>query len=47
MAGLRDVLIHRYDDVNVELLWETVAVAVPSLLASLETLLPPATPSEG
>jgi uncharacterized protein with HEPN domain len=41
IAGLRDILIHRYDDVNLDLLWETVAVAIPNLLASLEGLLPP------
>jgi uncharacterized protein with HEPN domain len=41
IAGLRDVLIHRYDDVNLDLLWETVAVAVPDLLAALEGFLPP------
>jgi uncharacterized protein with HEPN domain len=40
IAGLRDVLIHRYDDVNPDIIWETVAVAVPSLLAALEGLLP-------
>jgi len=41
IAGLRDVLIHRYDDVNPDILWETVAVAIPALLISLEGLLPP------
>jgi uncharacterized protein with HEPN domain len=41
IAGLRDVLIHRYDDVNLDILWETVAVAVPSLLTALEEFLPP------
>jgi uncharacterized protein with HEPN domain len=41
IAGLRDVLIHRYDDVNPDLLWETVSVAVPALIIALEGLLPP------
>ena len=40
IAGLRDVLIHRYDDVNLDIIWETVAVAIPALLTALEGLLP-------
>ncbi len=47
MAGLRDVLIHRYDDVDAELLWETVTVAVPALLPNLESLLPAGSGNEG
>ena len=47
IAGLRDVLIHRYDDVNPELLWETAIVAVPQLLSALERLLSPKPASEG
>lgn len=44
IAGLRDVLIHRYDDVNPDILWETVAVAVPALLTALAGLVPIAPP---
>ncbi len=47
IAGLRDVLIHRYDDVNPELLWETATVAVPQILPLLEGLLPHPSHSEG
>lgn len=35
-AGMRDVLIHGYDIVNLDLVWETVTVDVPNLLAVIE-----------
>ena len=39
MAGMRDRLIHAYDRVNVELVWETVASTVPVVLHAVERLL--------
>ena len=39
MAGMRDRLIHAYDRVNVELVWETVASTVPVVLDAVERLL--------
>jgi uncharacterized protein with HEPN domain len=40
MAGMRDVLIHDYRDVNVEDLWTAATESVPALVAALEPLLP-------
>ncbi|MBZ0320351.1 MAG: DUF86 domain-containing protein [Anaerolineae bacterium] len=38
MAGMRDVLIHSYDAVDVERVWNTAAIAIPDLIAKLEPL---------
>ncbi len=41
MAGMRDRLIHGYDQVDWQRVWETVEIHVPELLAYLEPLVPP------
>jgi len=40
IAGMRDKLIHGYDIVDLEEVWKTADVDVPSLLSFLEPLLP-------
>ncbi len=40
MAGMRDALIHEYDDVDLEEVWKTVSVDLPRLIAQLELLAP-------
>ena len=40
IAGLRDVLVHRYDAVDLDLLWRAVSEELPALLAPLERLAP-------
>jgi uncharacterized protein with HEPN domain len=40
IAGMRDRLIHGYDIVDLEEVWKTATVDVPSLLAALEPLVP-------
>ena len=40
MAGMRDNLIHEYDDVDLEEVWKTSDKDIPDLLAWLEPLLP-------
>jgi uncharacterized protein with HEPN domain len=39
MAGMRDVLIHDYHDVDLELVWETATQAIPELLRLLEPFI--------
>jgi uncharacterized protein with HEPN domain len=34
----RDILIHQYDDVDLHIMWESVRVDVPALIAALEPL---------
>jgi len=41
IAGMRDHLIHGYDIVDLEEVWKTATVDLPSLLAALEPLVPP------
>lgn len=44
MAGMRDQLIHKYDEVDLELVWQTVQADIPALLSFITPLLltPPA-----
>jgi uncharacterized protein with HEPN domain len=43
VAGLRDVLVHRYHRVSLERIWAIAREDVPALLAYIEPLLPPET----
>ncbi len=40
IAGMRDKLIHNYDEVNLDTVWETAQTDVPDFLAMIEPLLP-------
>ncbi|MHB8743849.1 MAG: HepT-like ribonuclease domain-containing protein [Sulfuricaulis sp.] len=44
VAGMRDVLIHQYDDVDLEEVWRTIQIEVPKLIALLKPLVPPRKP---
>ncbi len=39
MAGMRDRLIHGYERVSLEIVWDTATIAVPALLEQLAPLL--------
>lgn len=39
--NLRNLLAHRYDQVNSEVIWNIVTSILPSLLVQIEALLPP------
>lgn len=41
MAGMRDILIHAYDVVDLNQVWQTTQVDVPNLLSQIDPLLPP------
>ena len=41
MAGMRDRLIHEYDRVDLDVVWNVVERDVPDLVARLEPLAPP------
>ena len=40
MIGMRNLMIHEYDDVDLLLVWETVHQNLPDLINVLEPLLP-------
>lgn len=40
MAGMRDIVMHQYDRVNLELVWDVVQTKIPELLTAIEPLLP-------
>lgn len=39
IAGMRDILAHQYDRINLNTLWDVIQNDVPELLALLEPLL--------
>jgi uncharacterized protein with HEPN domain len=41
LSGLRDVLIHQYEGVNVEEVWRIVENELPALKRTISTVLPP------
>jgi uncharacterized protein with HEPN domain len=41
MTGLRDVLIHQYDRVRLDLVWAAVENSLPSLREEISKILPP------
>lgn len=40
ISGLRDIVIHQYDAVDLEEVWKTVTVDLPNLVGSLEKISP-------
>ena len=40
IAGLRDRIIHRYDELNLEVIWETIQQDLPGLVDFLERIAP-------
>jgi uncharacterized protein with HEPN domain len=38
MIGLRDRLVHGYFDINLDIVWQTIAEDLPSLLSQLKKL---------
>lgn len=41
VSGLRDVLIHQYEGVDLDRVWNVVVNGLPSLKEAIEKLLPP------
>ena len=39
MRGMRNWVIHRYDDIDMDVVWETVVQDIPRLIAQLEPLV--------
>ena len=45
VKGMRDILIHRYDDIDLTLLWDAL-IQLPALLVAVEALLAELPPDE-
>lgn len=41
MAKMRDLLIHAYDRVDLDEVWDTVKNDIPALISALERIIPP------
>jgi uncharacterized protein with HEPN domain len=41
MIGIRNVLIHDYDNVDLDIVWDTVSKDLPGLIQELEKVVPP------
>jgi len=39
MAGMRDILIHDYIDVDLDIVWKTASESIPKLKVLLEKLV--------
>ncbi|MCC3415139.1 MAG: DUF86 domain-containing protein [Microcoleus sp. PH2017_29_MFU_D_A] len=40
IAGMRDMLIHKYDQVDFDVIWDVVQSKLPELVTKLEPILP-------
>jgi uncharacterized protein with HEPN domain len=41
IIGLRNRLVHGYDSINLDVLWQIIAEDLPSLIEQLEAITPP------
>jgi uncharacterized protein with HEPN domain len=39
IIGMRNHLIHEYDDLDLEIIWDTIQLALPGLIARLENIV--------
>lgn len=40
MAGMRNILIHAYDHVDLDEVWNTATLAIPDIIQKIEALIP-------
>lgn len=41
IIGMRNQLVHKYDDVDLDVVWRVVQREIPELIALIEPLVPP------
>jgi len=41
MAGMRDILIHNYDDIELHEIWNIATISILKLIEQIEYILPP------
>jgi uncharacterized protein with HEPN domain len=40
MAGMRDILIHHYDDIDLNAVWNVVTNSIPELIENIKSIIP-------
>lgn len=45
MVAMRNIMIHKYDDVDLRIVWDTVRKDLPPLASELENVVPPDEPA--
>jgi len=40
IAGMRDLLIHAYDHVDIDEVWNALSISIPELIRQIELLVP-------
>ena len=40
MAGMRDIIVHQYDRIDLDLIWRTIQENIPEMLEAIAPLLP-------
>jgi uncharacterized protein with HEPN domain len=40
IRGMRNRLVHEYDDLNISIIWDTIIASVPNLISELEKAVP-------
>jgi uncharacterized protein with HEPN domain len=41
IAGMRNILIHEYDGVDLIAVWDTVRIDLPAIISALQNAIPP------
>ena len=41
MVAMRNILVHEYDGIDADIVWDTVHRDLPKLLKALQKILPP------
>jgi len=39
IAGMRDILIHHYEEANIDMIWKTIQEDIPALLTQITHIL--------
>lgn len=39
--GMRNLLVHEYDEIDLDIVWDTLQISLPVLIAELENVVPP------
>jgi uncharacterized protein with HEPN domain len=46
LAGMRDIIVHEYDQIDLDIVWDVIQHEIPQLLRQIEPLLMDSKPNE-